>query len=316
MAQVLVFGTGGVGCTYAYFLSQSKALVTVVCRSNYKAIKENGIKIKSSLFGEVQARPNVVRNISDTSTTAWDYIMICTKAFPGTAELIKDAVSPSTAIILAQNGIGIEADYVRLYPDNPIISGVVYLPVTQTEPGVVSHSNIELLKIGAYSATSSSYARSRTEEFADLLRAADASVEVFDDIQSERWQKLLVNVSWNSVCALTRCSDTDFLRSTKNEAKDFIVAIMEEVASTAQADGYAEINDETIQFQIGRNLARLDGEGIQPSMLADVKNGRGLEVEAIVGNTVKIAKRLGVKTPKLDVIYILLRGLNASIVHQ
>jgi 2-dehydropantoate 2-reductase len=60
----------------------------------------------------------------------------------------------------------------------------------------------------------------------------------------------------------------------------------------------------------------LDGQrrGIKPSMLQDVLAGRAMEVESIVGMPQRFAREAGVKTPALDAIVPLLRGLqNASL---
>lgn len=49
-ARVLIVGTGGVGTMSAYALQQGgKAEVTAVMRSNYEAVKENGVNIDSDL---------------------------------------------------------------------------------------------------------------------------------------------------------------------------------------------------------------------------------------------------------------------------
>lgn len=132
MAKVLVFGAGGVGCIYAYLLEKGGAQVTAVCRTNYERVRDNGIVIRSKKWGTCVARPTAVRSCLDASEYGpFGYVLVASKAFPGTAELIRDAVTSDTAIVLAQNGIGIEEDYARAYPDNIIISGVVYLPTTQ-----------------------------------------------------------------------------------------------------------------------------------------------------------------------------------------
>jgi 2-dehydropantoate 2-reductase len=41
------------------------------------------------------------------------------------------------------------------------------------------------------------------------------------------------------------------------------------------------------------------------SMALDYENGRPMELEAILGNTVRAAGKLGVATPNLDAIYAL-----------
>lgn len=134
MTKVLIFGAGGVGCVYGYFVHKGGANVTAVCRTNYEAVNASGITIRSKLFGNVHYQPEVIRSISDAKDP-FDFILVCTKAFPGTSKVIQAAVSPQTAVVLAQNGIGIEDEYAEMYPNNTIISGVVWLPTTQVEPG-------------------------------------------------------------------------------------------------------------------------------------------------------------------------------------
>lgn len=51
-ARVLIVGTGGVGTMSAYALEQGgKAEVTAVMRSNYDAVKKNGVRIDSVQYG-------------------------------------------------------------------------------------------------------------------------------------------------------------------------------------------------------------------------------------------------------------------------
>jgi len=45
-------------------------------------------------------------------------------------------------------------------------------------------------------------------------------------------------------------------------------------------------------------------------MLQDYESKRPLEVEAILGNTVRIARRLDVSTPHLDALYALLETVD------
>ena len=91
---------------YGYFMHKGGAEVTAVCRTNYEAVKENGITIRSKIFGNVHYRPEAISTVQ-MAKGEFDFILVCTKAFPGTAKMIESAVSGKTAIVLAQNGIGI-----------------------------------------------------------------------------------------------------------------------------------------------------------------------------------------------------------------
>ena len=50
--------------------------------------------------------------------------------------------------------------------------------------------------------------------------------------------------------------------------------------------------------------------------MQDVKMGRAFEVEAIVGNTVRIGRKHGVSMPRLETIYALLKARYVSITRK
>ena len=69
-----------------------------------------------------------------------------------------------------------------------------------------------------------------------------------------------------------------------------------------------------MEFQLGRAKARVPQNiGVEPSMLQDVRAGRRMEVEAILGNAVRMAKAKGVQCEKLETLYMLGTALDQSI---
>ena len=171
--------------------------MTAVCRTNYNAVKEKGILIRSKIFGECHYKPVATQTVAEAAKHGpFDYIIVASKAFSWTPEMIKDAVTPgTTAMVLAQNGIAIEEAYAKLYPENTIISGVVYLPVTQVEPGVVEMAPLERFEIGTYPANASTKAKSQTQKLSQIWKAGGATAPVFEDVQPVRWLKVAINVS-------------------------------------------------------------------------------------------------------------------------
>ncbi|KAK7523051.1 2-dehydropantoate 2-reductase [Phyllosticta citriasiana] len=145
--------------------------------------------------------------------------------------------------------------------------------------------------------------------------AAAATIVLFDDVQPRRWAKLLVNVAWNPTCALARLRDVEFLASGGDDARDSVWGTMIEVVDVARACGYDEINEDEAKRQLERATARIGTKGVEPSMLADVWAGRALEVEAIMGNCLRVAREKGVKTPNLAALYVLAKGLDDSLRH-
>jgi 2-dehydropantoate 2-reductase len=313
--RILIFGTGSVGAVYAYIFSRTipEANIVAICRSNYEAVSLNGFTIHSTIYGQNQkVHPVAVRSVEEAVAiepeSGFDYILVASKALPtipSTPDLIKPAVSSKTTIVLMQNGIGIEDPYAKLFPDNPLLSAVVYVPATQISPGVVQHQELALLHVGTYPASSSTKTASR---FAELLTSSGGSAIVHEDVQFERWSKLLINASWNPICALSRSRDVQLLQSNA-EAEEFVRDVMHEIASVANACGYPGIDAALIDFQLERATVR-KLPGIEPSMMSDALAGRRMEVEAIVGNVVQLAKKHGVSTPMLKTIYILAGALD------
>ena len=317
MPRILLFGAGSIGAAYIYIFTKGGAEVTAVCRSNYDAAKANGFTINSGLWGDVHVQPEVVQSPSE-ALGPWDFVAVCSKAMPGakpsTAEMIRPAVGPSTAIVIIQNGIAVEEEYANLFPQNPILSGVVYLPATQTAPAIIAHKEVELLYIGTFPTRAPDAHKASVREFASIINAGGGTVEVREDVQEARWSKLMVNAAWNPTCAITRLRDAQFLKSSPG-ALDFVRNVMLEVASIAQAVGYTKINAEKVESQINRAVAR-DLPGVEPSMLADVLAGRAMEVEAIVGNTVRHARDYDIETPLLDGLYTLIKALDGALARE
>jgi len=312
--RILLFGAGSVGTIYLYLLSKV-ACTTAVCRSNYDVVKRDGFTINSSIFGQdIHFKPDVARTCEEAAAQSpkpYDYIIVCSKAIPGTVpKLIAPAVtSGHTAIVLIQNGVGIEEEYSRAHPKNPIISAVVYLPATQRPAGVITHGEVEQLQIGAYPPSASS---ASAESFTQLVTSAGGTAEFYDDIQPKRWFKLLVNASWNPICALTLSKDTEVLTAS-DEATEVLRAVMLEIRDVAAAYGH-EISRDQVNVQLGRALARIPkNAGIEPSMLQDIQEGRRIEVEAIVGNPVRMGKEKGVVCVRLEMLYMLAKALDLQI---
>lgn len=316
--NILLFGAGSVGTVYTWVLSKS-AKITTVCRSNFEEALRNGFTVHSTLWGnDLKVKPNVARTASQAVELVrgepFDFIVITTKALPSkpsTAELIKPAVSKGTTIVLIQNGIGVEDEFAAAYPDNPLLSTVVYMPATHVSPGVVHHKEVELLHVGTFPAEAALEAKEAAKVFTELLCSAGATAKLHDDVQFERWSKLLVNGSWNPICALTRLRDRQVIDS-HDDALNFVRDAMLEICAVAQACGYTGINRELVDYQIGRAQVR-SLPGVQPSMMTDALAGRGLEVDAVIGNVVRMAKQKGVKVPLLRSIYLLVNGLSQSL---
>lgn len=319
--KILLHGSGAIGTIYVHLLAQAGCDVTAVCRSNYEAAKANGFVIDSQKYGQgIHIQPHIVRTPAEAAQDGevYDYIFVTTKSLPEakTAEAIAPAVTEGkTAIVLIQNGIGIENEFAERFPRNPVLSCVVYLPTTQTSPGRIQMGSFELLEFGTFPSSayqSSPAAKEAADVLLETLKSGGSDIHFFEDIQEKRWSKLLLNASWNPICALTLSRDVAFLASS-SEAPGLVEDVMNEVIAIAQALGYTSITPEFAKSQMNRATSRKGGKGIEPSMLVDVLNARRMEVDVILGEPLKVARRLGVSVPRLETLFVLGKALDEAV---
>lgn len=349
MSRILLHGTGAIGTIYAYQLIQAGCDVTVTCRSNYEAvIKQNGFHLDSVIYGKgLHIQPKVVRspleavensrnsnsNSSDEGEGVYDYLLVACKAIPEsqTAETIAPAVTwGRTTIVLLQNGIGIEEEYSKKFPENLLLSGVVYCPVTQTSPGYITMGDVERLEIGEFSSSSSSSLSSgennknsateinpSTSKFLQLLKSGGGNPIHYHpstSMQERRWFKLLLNAPWNPICALTLSRDLAFLAAEPSSSVAVIRGVLDEVIAISQALGYTSVTTEAAEQGLATIMSREGTAGIEPSMLVDVLWTRRTEHEVILGNPVRVARKLGVEVPRMEMLYAMVKALDLS--HQ
>ena len=88
--NILIVGAGAIGAFYASRLALVPGLsVSVICRSNYKAVAANGFQITSPQYGDYTFTPaNTFANPAEAraSKTPWDYIIVSTKALPDVSD--------------------------------------------------------------------------------------------------------------------------------------------------------------------------------------------------------------------------------------
>ncbi|OQV00734.1 hypothetical protein CLAIMM_06193 [Cladophialophora immunda] len=287
-------------------------------RSNYAAIKANGLKVSSSVLGDLYSKPRVVQRVVEAVAAhpnePFDYVVVCTKATASVTatviEQMRPALTPQrTAIVLIQNGLGVEEAFHKAFPETTVISGVAYVPTTQISPGVFVHSEVEVLHLGLYP---SAPASAQLKTFAELIRRGRATARVHDDIQTERWAKIVANGTVNPICALSRCRDRELVEIPGSGLALF-QGVMQEIACVAARAGYGHVvTPALVQAQLGRTLSRTS-PGVQPSMMADALEGRPMEVQAVVGEVVRIAEEKSVDIPRLATLHVLLTGLDKAL---
>ena len=306
--RILIVGTGAIGGFYGGKLAQARARVATLCRSDYETVKSKGIRVTST-FGDFHFTPEkVIRNLSEYGPPP-DYILVGLKVLPeiDTAEIIKEVVGPETAIVLLQNGVQIEEPVARAFPDNEIISGLAFICATRTSPGHIDHTDFGRVVIGRYPAGKSV----KVEELARLFNEAGLKCEVTEDAVTARWRKLVWNAPFNPISVLAGGADTKTMVENP-ESLELARQVMEEVCKIAEAVGHP--------LPVGVVQENIEGtrrmSPYKSSMLVDFEAGRPMEVEAILGNGIRAAKRHNLAVPHMESLYGLLKLVDKKIRSQ
>lgn len=293
----------------AYALDYGKkAKVTTVVRSDYDAVKQNGYKIKSVDYGDIESYTpsNVVKSLDEAATYGpFDYVVVSTKNTPDifkVEELVAPVVTPElTAVVLLQNGIDIGAPVIAKYPRNVVLSGVSMISSTNYGGGVIDHEGHDMLQVGYFENGNLplEVQEKSAKAFVDLYHNGHNDCVYDANVKYTRWRKLVYNATLNPICTLT---NVDVGRLELFGGVDSIVrAAMKEVYAIARSDG-VELDEKIADAMIRSD----DGVYYSPSMLVDIRKGNYVELEVISGNPVRIAQRNGVEAPILTMIYNLL----------
>ncbi|PYH40347.1 ketopantoate reductase family protein [Aspergillus saccharolyticus JOP 1030-1] len=319
--EVLLFGLGAIGSFYAFILRNSpRVRLTVVARSNYAAVKEHGILLKSANHGEHRFHPDhVISSLSDLlispgASPVFDYVVCTNKAIDidSVARSLAPAITAAkTTIVIIQNGVGNEAPFRRLYDSgNEILSCVTWVGANQPTPGTVTHTTSEATQLGLFQPLTPR-AQTLLEAFIGLLNGSDnphptpVTPLSPEDLQRTRWEKLMWNCAWNTLTTLTGLDCQAWLLSSE-DALPLTKRLMHEVVAVARAEG-VELRGELVDEQI----TKMQGLGpVRTSMQTDREMGRRMEVEVIIGTVVKGARRVGVEIPVLETVYALIRAVD------
>ncbi|QRV90533.1 2-dehydropantoate 2-reductase [Ceratobasidium sp. AG-Ba] len=312
MANYLVFGLGGIGAVHALALHRAGKAVSAVARSNIDSVKQHGLTVKSGVWGDSTVQFADVYTSTSAQTSSgnarptWDYVIVTTKALPNSSPSLPELLEPfitdeKTSIVLVQNGVGIEDGVRARWPKNTILSCVTWVGATQVSPGVVEHPRGVKDEIGLFtSELDPAVERPRLDALSSAFVAGGLDVEVVENIQVRRWEKVIWNCAWNSLTALTNTNVLEWLTSSP-EAEPLSREVMREVITVAQALGL----DIPFEF-IDTLIDRAAGKALISSMQVDAANHRPMETEVIVGYPLRKAQELGIQTPILRTLYALL----------
>jgi 2-dehydropantoate 2-reductase len=205
-------------------------------------------------------------------------------------------VTENAAIVFIQNGVEIEQEMLEAFPGNEVVSGLAFICCNRVSPGEIVHLAYGRLALGNLPNGVSR----KTAQLCELFNQSGIDSNVTEDIVTGRWQKCVWNAPFNPLSVLSGGLPTlDILQTQES----FVRSIMQEICDIAAASGH-QLPDDIVNINIEHTYAM---PPYKTSMLLDYENGHSMETEAILGNALRAAQRLGIAVPHLESVYALMK---------
>ena len=316
-----IVGAGAIGAFLGAMLARAGEDVTLIARGPHlQAMQEHGVRVRGEV-GDFQVNAKATDNPNDVGETDVLVITLKTHSLPTIAAALRPMIGPNTSVLTAQNGfpwwyfykLGGEWEGTHLESVDPsgiisknidpsrVIGCVVYPSTEIVEPGVVWHMEGTRFAIGEPDGSKSE----RCRRVADSFINAGLRAPIRTDIRHYIWVKLMGNVAYNPISALTRATLIEIVQCAETRA--LAAAIMSEVDAVARKLGIE------IGVSIEQRLQGAEKVGQhKTSMLQDIEAGKPTELEAIVGALIELGEKLGVDLPNTKSVYACVKLLEAT----
>ena len=307
--RITILGAGAMGSLFGGLLAEHGHDVELldVNPDHIQQVRNHGLTVETDGEGSRVVRLPISRPEAAASRPDWLILFTKTLHTQGAMEAVRHLLHDQLLVLTLQNGLGNAERVARFLPMSRIAVGVTTVPADMTGPGHVhSHGggkNRMMMADGRHSEALQALAEALTQ--AGLPSALDPTV------QGAIWQKAAFNAALNTVCAVTCATVGEVGRQP--QARELAHDIATEVLNVASANGLevdAKGLHETLDHALDHHLQH------KPSMLQDLLAGRPTEVDAINGEVLRLARRLGVEAPRTQALDALTRLREVLVIHS
>jgi 2-dehydropantoate 2-reductase len=313
--KIVIAGAGAIGGYIGARLARAAVAgveVVLFARGPHlQAMQAHGLRVTSP-DGDFEARPTVTGDLSSIGPADVVFLGVKAHSLTALAPQLEPLLGPDTVVVSAQNGIpwwyfqgsGGDLDGLRLKRVDPggviaaaieprrVVGSLAYFAADVLEPGVIRHTEGNKISFGEPDGSKSE----RLRRIAEPLIAAGFRCPINARFRHEIWVKLLGNVAFNPISALTGGTLEELVRHP-----DTSRAIREIMAETGAVAAKLGIE---LPISIDQRMAGAEKVGAhKTSMLQDLEAGRPMEIEAVVGAVVELGDRLGVPMPTTRAVY-------------
>jgi len=314
--KIGIIGVGAIGGYVGARLALAGEDVTFIARgANLEALHNRGIRLVAA-DGTEESVSKVKATNDYAAAGPQDLVILAMKAhqLEAVARDVPKLFGPDTVVVPMQNGIpywyfhdhpgelagtrvtsvdpsGLIGEHI---PCERVIGCVVYPAAELLSPAVIKHVEGNRLPVGEPNGESSA----RVLRVSECFIRGGLQAPVIKDIRAEVWLKLWGNLTFNPISALSRATLAGICQYPPSRA--VAAAMMTEAQTVANKLGI------TFRVSIEKRINGAERVGHhKTSMLQDVESARTLEIDALLGSVVELARLTQTPTPHLDTVYAL-----------
>lgn len=293
------------GSLFGGLLAENGLRVTLLARreEHVAAIRERGLRIVGD-GGERYVPIDAAASIIGIAPADIVFLQCKAHATRAVSEGVAPLMAPGAIAVSFQNGLGNEEIMAQAMGTEAVLGGLTSLGATLEAPGVVrSYATLPTI-IGEMHGGLSP----RTEALAALMTDHGLPTTATDDILTEKWRKLMLNVAMSATSGLTGLTiggvaGLPSLAGIARRAMDEAAAVAEACGVRLPMDTRYGVFDGIVTSGAARN---------KTSMRRDIEAGRPSEVAAIYGSVIERGRAKAVPTPTLEALAALVLGLEAA----
>ena len=298
-----IIGTGAIGGYYGAKLARAGQEVHFLLRSDYGYVKEHGLQVDSCDGSFHLADVNAYEHTEDMPPC--DVVLVALKSVNNgkLQTLLPPLLHDHTLVVLIQNGIGVEEDVQKMFPDVQLAAGLAFICSAKTEPGVVSHQCYGSINLANYSCRDEALMQTVVDDF------RQAAIETgLVEYNEARWKKAVWNMPFNGMTVALH-TQTDLLLKNAS-TRQLIREQMMEVVGAAQHLGVKNVDEAFVDKMIETTDAMTP---YSPSMRLDYDFHRQMEIYYLYTRPIEIAREAGYSMPKLEMLEAELRFLEKNV---
>lgn len=296
-------GAGSVGCLVGGRLQAAGARVDFVGRPPVlDRLRQHGLHLTDLDGGQCHLPATALKLHTEPPPRAEpDLVLLCVKSRDtvAAAQALGQHLPPGTVVLSLQNGLGNAERAQHAAPALSVVPAMVPFNVAELGPGHFHRGTSGQLAAGFHP---------QLDRLASLFERAGLPLALHADLRPVQLGKLLLNLN-NPVNALSGLPLRDQLLQAGHRRQ--FAALMEEALVLMRADGTepAQLTPlswnalirvlrlPTVLFRlIATRMLRIDPKA-RSSMADDLAAGRPTEIDALCGEVLRLADRLGRRAP-------------------